>query len=904
VPASFDAKEYEERVLKPLRRRSGGLPDDLLLLYDMDPAMSGAQIEERLRKVRSVWTQRSGGVTATAKICQLLLSADAERKQKIGASMTDPAWWSRQAASRDQAAAAAMAGLTADLKAAYGSFGLVTTEQAQTIGRHAGLSPAQVTVAVGNAGLREVPAVVVPSPSLLSRGNLRTLREKLAVCGAPTVVHLLHPDLAGSFRLATGFAVPGKPGARLDDALLREQTKAAEAAADSPAVRARKEVLGLLRTLLSEKGAQPATVALAVIVDELREQRAAGLPPASLASTGQRRGLAKDDAAVLVASLLSAEAGGPARPGADHVRDLLAEGKLREARALLIALPTDIEGRDDVSKQLAEAESRVQRLIADARAAIAGGREDEAERLLADAAALSTDDETIVALWGALPPVPPRDLALRVHGSTVELGWRAASTVRPGVRYRVRRAPQRVPVHQDDGDLVDETESTNATDTTPPSARSLRYAVFATVDGTVWSRASAGPEIIVVPPVSGVVVHARAQEIELEWDTQPGATVRVRRSGGVSGGAAAPGRRITTASGGCVDRDVETGSTYRYAIVARYPRADGAGTLDSEPVEVEATAQAEPLPVVDLAVGLLADGTGTRVELTWSTAGPGSADAIIRRGSAMPSWEPGARIPAAGAQAFGREVQGVRRIVDGQVRLVTEAPTGRAVYVPFSGDATSVIVGVPRPLSIIEPVSRLQSRRHADHVVASWVWPPDTSLAQVNWRSADGDGDRLITLTQYHAEGGCRIPAGPGAVEIDVVARTTGQLGASAPSVRTSVAGRPVRLTYTIDRLPGLRGRTARRTRVVTVSGAARCEGIRLVVIAAPGSVMPLRPDAARRTVLADRSDVVIGTGHTEVIEVEVPPTMRRPYWLRCFLLEPAAGVTLVDPPADTMKVD
>ena len=71
-------------------------------------------------------------------------------------------------------------------------------------------------------------------------------------------------------------------------------------------------------------------------------------------------------------------------------------------------------------------------------------------------------------------------------------------------------------------------------------------------------------------------------------------------------------------------------------------------------------------------------------------------------------------------------------------------------------------------------------------------------------------------------------------------------------------------------------------------------------MVAAAGVAMPVR--AAQGTQLARQSGVHISPGTSYPIPVEVPASLSRPYWIRCFVEKPE-GYAVTDPPIDQMKV-
>jgi hypothetical protein len=166
-------------------------------------------------------------------------------------------------------------------------------------------------------------------------------------------------------------------------------------------------------------------------------------------------------------------------------------------------------------------------------------------------------------------------------------------------------------------------------------------------------------------------------------------------------------------------------------------------------------------------------------------------------------------------------------------------------------------------------------------------------------------GRRRITLQQYREEGGCQLCGVPGASRIEVGAVMLGESGESR-STTTSVVveERPPQLTYQLRRRGyHLMGGV---TCVVTLSGAESIPGsisgpitgVTLIIVASTGPAMPRSPEAGVELL---RQPVVIDPATPAVLEVPVP-RLRKPYWLRCFLAEPAPAL-LVDPPVGQLKV-
>ena len=85
---------------------------------------------------------------------------------------------------------------------------------------------------------------------------------------------------------------------------------------------------------------------------------------------------------------------------------------------------------------------------------------------------------------------------------------------------------------------------------------------------------------------------------------------------------------------------------------------------------------------------------------------------------------------------------------------------------------------------------------------------------------------------------------------------------------------------------------------VVTLCGAVPVNGATVIIVAAAGHAMPLSPEAGVELL---RQPVVVEPAVPVVLKAPVP-RLPKPYWLRCFLAEPAPAL-LIDPPVDQLKV-
>jgi hypothetical protein len=465
------------------------------------------------------------------------------------------------------------------------------------------------------------------------------------------------------------------------------------------------------------------------------------------------------------------------------------------------------------------------------------------------------------------------------------------------VRYRVVRAETRAPASERDGVVVLETTELHADDAAPPLARDLRYGVFAAAPDRPWSRAATAA-VVVLPPVTDVELQASAVHVNGVWRTAPGAAeTRVRRTTRCPPVGQHDGVTVPVVHAAFTDRDVEEGTEYFYGITAVYRDAMGR-PLPAPTVVTSVVPRGDARPVGDLTVRPVGTGSSgrSRVLLTWSDAG----EVRIHRAEAPPRWGYGETVALRVAGEYGQEVVGRRQVVDGVASVETEVPSGHQVYVPFAIGGSGAVVGTPVAIGVAEPVSGLAARRIDEVVVLSWVWPDRVGLAEASWVSDAGERrTRRISKAQYAEESGCRLRVDSGGTA-EVRAMTVGPQGrAVSVPVQVQVSGPPVHVRYTITRPPGVRNRLSRQ-RVVSLLADRACADLTVELVLATGLVMPARAAQGRVLVRAGRLALTPGVPHA--FTAEIPAGVRKPYWLRLFVAEPA-GVAVVDPPISEIKV-
>ncbi|TDD49666.1 hypothetical protein [Saccharopolyspora elongata] len=782
----FDPKVYEREVVRPLRGRSGRLPDDLLTRYAVERGFSDAELAQRLAEVRSHWNksaQSTAKSSFTTSVYKAFLREDEELRRAPGNEMSSMSWWRNRNDARAGASQEQIDELVAMLKANFGELGLITPGQLEAMRETFGqLAPAEVDRALAKAGVRTAPPTELPKTSGLPDTLFRRLKALLGDAEITGIPELLHGKL-DSYKLLADFeSSPPKPAGLTAKAVQQAIDRENRRSGNQPA----REALGLLNTAAGKEGADLRLLALYHLLDDVRRLRENGAPASALLRVLGRSSLDADEARLAVVSVLS-ETGSAAPPvtGLQKVTELLAAGNLIAAQQTLAAI-TDTDEATAAKAAVDRHAQQVRELREAADRALRSGAEAEARRQLGEAVRLAADDDAIAAELRRIPLSPVDAVTAQPEGVGVRVSWRAKPDHDDATRYRVVRRAGRTPGDADDGDVVAEGAETVVVDAAVAAGGSVGYAVFAAGEGGAWSR-PAGVVVDVLPPVHRVRLAVRTGAVEGSWVVHRdvvGVDVRRRRDGEADD-------IVVPTNGSTAFRDstVDVDGDYTYLLTARYRRPDGTEVV------------AETVPVRHTA----------------------------------------------------------------------------------------------RVAATLPPVTSLDARRFGRELVLSWVWPGGVRMAEVTWANpaADAEAGRVrLTRQQYQAGGGCRIDAGPGDVRVQVSAIASADNGESrSDPVALVLPGAPPQVSYRIERQNRLFGASTARIVVTADQPVPDCT---VLVVLAPGRVMPLKPDDGQ-VVHRDVHDL----GEPLELTVELP--RRKPYWLRCFVNAP--GVQLIDPPISQLKV-
>jgi hypothetical protein len=126
---------------------------------------------------------------------------------------------------------------------------------------------------------------------------------------------------------------------------------------------------------------------------------------------------------------------------------------------------------------------------------------------------------------------------------------------------------------------------------------------------------------------------------------------------------------------------------------------------------------------------------------------------------------------------------------------------------------------------------------------------------------------------------------------------TVGDAPFTAPPVEGVVdAVLDTAISYAISATPAIGPIGGRSKRVVFRSDQG-CRDVRVRMVALPGRVMPTTADSG--VPLLDAT-LALRPGVPVEHHVSVPRSVRRPYWVRCFVVSGAAR--LIDPPISSLK--
>jgi hypothetical protein len=879
---SFDETRYAQDFIKKLRG-ARSLPDDLLARYAVTlplPA-TDAEIAAQVKAVRTYWNKVSSGSTFTAQAAKMCRADDERLRAQHGAKMETRAWWATRQAERQSAAQASITRLADELRQSHGQLGVVTGGTVDGFAGRLALSRADALQAVKQAGLTLVDGISLPESQPF--GGFPALLKAMSQCAVSSVPELVHPG-SGPFSLLERYVCTGDPAKRLDVVAVDAQSAEADKRGVSATENARREALKLLRKALKD-GIDLRDVALYHMVTIARES--VPLSMSMAAAELRKLGLERHDAAV-VAVVLHDQSSASSAAGLGKVHSLLSAGRLNEAEQAAQSLPAGSPHRPEAIKEVDAARARLDALLAEVRRAVAVPDEVQAAALLRQAAAISLDDAD--EALAAVPLAPPAGLRVVCEAATVKLFWQPAPGHDNRTIYVVTRTEQRPPEAASDGSIMQRSPAQSCTDTNVPVVRPLQYGVFALADGRPDSRPAAAP-VMLLPPVAQLEAEVGTSDVTMHWWVHPDAQeVRVTRT--AEGMAPIP---VPVTRTSCRVTGLSEGQAQHFEVTAVYLSPEGAEKR-SAAEHVNVTPRSEAKPVPRLKTEPVEVSGAVRVRVAWAPVD--KSEVRIVRSDVPPRWPFGARVSHQEMVQFGQEVSGRQVSTGAESAFEAELPPGVHHLVPFSIGGTNIVMGHPAAVGVTDPVRHLVVTPFATHATVSWEWPPTAQLAEVTW-AVDNDADCVVIgQAQYRSDGGMRVPLGRGPCTVEVRAVImVGEETFRSPPVRKVIDSvTDVTVSYIVSATPSI-GPFGGRSKRVTFSSDEGCAGTHVQMVALPGRVMPARAEGG--LVILD-TVLTLPPGIPVEHQVTVPKAVKRPYWVRCFVV--GGGGRLIDPPISNLK--
>jgi hypothetical protein len=876
----FDETRYAQDFIKKLRG-ARVLPDDLLARYAITLPATDSEIANQVKAVRAYWNKASSGSTHAAHVAQLCRAEDERLKARHGSKMEQSTWWEAQQAQRQSAAQAAVTSLADELRQRYGQLGVVTADTVDGFAAKLSLTRTDALQAVGHAGLKLVDGGTLPGAKPFPAFD--ALLKNMSEYGVASVPDLVHPG-SGPFSLIDRYACTGDPAKRLDVVAVNVQIREADKRAISTTENAHKEALKILLRACKD-GVDLRDIALYHLITVAREYVPLSMKMA--AEELQKAGLVRHDAAV-IAVVLADQNSARSLAGLAKVRDLLTSGRLNEARQTALSLPTDSPNRQQAVKDVEDARKRLDGLLAEAQRALEIPDEVRAAALLREAAVISSEDaEEALA---AVPCAPPAGLRAVCEAATVKLFWQPATGHDDDTSYVVTRTGQRPPAAPGDGLVVYQGPATSCNDTHVPVARPVQYGVFALGTARPSSRPATVP-VVSLPPVSHLDSEVGPAEVTIHWSAHPDVhEVKVIRSAdGVTP------ERLTVRGSSCQLTGLPEGQTQYFEVSAVYRATDGA-ELSSPAERISATPRSQAKPIPNLRVRPVDVAGVVRARVTWKPVD--NSEVRIMRSDVLPPWQFGTWVSPEDLAQFGEEVTG-RRIADrAEIGIEADLPPGVHHIVPFSIGGTGIVMGRPAAVGITDPVRHLAVTPFSTYATVSWEWPPAAQLAEVSWEAGNDADCVTIGQAQYRSQGGACVPLGHGpcTIEVRAVIMADGVPYTSPPVRETVDSGADVTVRYTVSGSSGV-GPFGGRSRNVAFSCDEGCAGVQVRMVAQLGRVMPTKAEGG--FVLLDTT-LALRPGVPVEHHVTIPRSVKRPYWVRCFVV--GGRARLIDPPISSLK--
>lgn len=450
--------------------------------------------------------------------------------------------------------------------------------------------------------------------------------------------------------------------------------------------------------------------------------------------------------------------------------------RMTAARAIVeqwSRLASPLDGRlkaaqDEVGAALAQAQALTVRARRKQESDPAAARE-----LYRQALGIASDLAEAVEGLRRCPPDGPTELVGEVRSGRVRLRWQPPPPDGLGpVGFRVVRKEGAAPRHAEDGTPVADVVLPEFEDGPLPAGRSFGYAVFTIREGVRSQLGVATGPIVVTDEVRQAQAVPGRGMVELTWRLPTEAVgARVVRRVGAPVRDVKDGEVVEARRDGAVDRGLENGRVYHYAIYALF-RGPAGRLVPSRGVGLTAVPGDVVEPVMDLRAVSRADGV---VELTWKEAAAGRVR--IACGELPMVWVAGERRTVSELEAVeGRWIDPVEpgRAYD----TARNGESGVRYYTPVSfGEGLAVVGAVVEHAHLMDPAGL--------RVMRDWRNPG--RLVVGLGLGADGaSGYRIAACADRWPEG----PDDPKAVCVSVERRELEERGVVTIDLPAEQAGR------------------------------------------------------------------------------------------------------------------
>lgn len=363
---------------------------------------------------------------------------------------------------------------------------------------------------------------------------------------------------------------------------------------------------------------------------------------------------------------------------------------------------------------------------------------------------ICTDYSSAQKAIASNPPIPPTNIEVTWHGSTLRLNWPKVNA-QGLLKYRVLRKSDGAPSNSNDGEIIAETANTHIDDTELCSGSCFYYGVFTLRSGAISSTfATSGPHRFLSPPEQLKSLAGDGQ-VSISWKKPKGCMkVEVWRRAGLAPSQRGEGQQLSASELSVVDTGLDNDRNYGYLLLAKYSDPNNSKTsVYSTGVSVKARPVATPVPILDLEIKRC-DST---VFLSWTPPSGDKEQVQIRQARSISNVTSGKYIALDEADDYGI-LLGDTSQGSAQSILTTQ---GRVFYIPLTVSAQTAVLGSPVSVTSLDDLTELTSRQNGNSIILTWEWPKGATEAIVVYdhqyypQSAEQSGvaKSIITKEEY-----------------------------------------------------------------------------------------------------------------------------------------------------------